>query len=118
MKISYSDTEIFNLIEIIQTLPENLKSELHEEDINWLTAEGLSETAEIARRIHFQSLKRKYQTIDPNLPIYPFYEIMLKLEREERLDAKHVVQLIEENRLSRHGKIAIAIFKYCESRRM
>ncbi len=111
VKISYSDTELFNLIGIIQTLPENLKSELDEEDINWLTAEGLSETAEIARRIHFQCLKRKYQIIDTNLPIYPFYGIMLKLEREERLDAKQVVQLIEENRLSRHGKIAIAYYR-------
>ncbi|MDY6896990.1 MAG: hypothetical protein SWZ49_02795 [Cyanobacteriota bacterium] len=72
-------------------------------------------------QMHFDSLKRnykvgitlrrKYQIIDPNLPIDPFYEIMLKLEREERLDPKQVVQLIEERRLSRHGKIAIAYYR-------
>ena len=33
---------------------------------------------------------------------------MLKLEREERLDSKQVVQLIAKERLSRHGEIAIA----------
>lgn len=111
VRISYCDPTVFKLIGIIQTLPEHLKSELREKDINWLTQEGLCETAEIARKIHFQSLRRKYQIIDPNLPIDPFYGIMLKLEREERLDPKQVVQLIEERRLSRHGKIAIAYYR-------
>ena len=72
---------------------------------------GLCDTAEIARKIHFQTLKRKYKIIDPNLPINPFYGIMVKLEREERLDPKQVVQLIEEHRLYRHGKIAIAYYR-------
>jgi hypothetical protein len=111
VKIFYSDTESLKSIENIQTLSETLKSELHEKDINWLREEGLSETAEIACKIHFQFLKRKYQLIDPYLPRKPFYEIMLRLEREERLEAKQVVQLIEENRLSRHGKIALAYYR-------
>ena len=42
------------------------------------------------------------------MPADPFYFIMLKLEREERLDPKQVVQLIEEDSLSKGGKIAIA----------
>lgn len=111
IKMAYCDGGVSKLIGILQTLPEDLKSELYEKDINWLTQEGLCETAEIARKIHFQSLKRKYQIIDPNLPIDPFYEIMLKLEREERLEPKQVVQLIEERRLFRHGKIAIAYYR-------
>ncbi len=111
IKMAYDDTGVSKLIGIIQTLPEHFKSELREKDINWLTQEGLCETAEIARKIHFQSLRRKYQIIDPNLAIDPFYEIMLKLERQERLDPKQVVQLIEERRLSRHGKIAIAYYR-------
>jgi len=45
------------------------------------------------------------------LAIDPFYEIMLKLEREERLDPKQVIQLIKEERLSRQGKIVIAHYK-------
>ncbi|MEO1374579.1 MAG: hypothetical protein AAFW70_09730, partial [Cyanobacteria bacterium J06635_10] len=110
-KMAYCDAGVSKLIGIIQILPEDLKSELREKDINWLTEEGLCETAKIARKMHFQSLKRKYNIIDPQLPINPFYDIMLKLEREERLDAKQVVQLIEERRLSRHGKIAIAYYR-------
>jgi len=76
-----------------------------------LFKEELHETAEITQKLHFKSLKNKYQIIDPRLPINPFYEIMIKLEREERLDPKQVVQLIEENQLSRSGKIAIAHYR-------
>ncbi len=111
IKMAYCDAGVSKLIGIIQTLPEYFKSELLEKDINWLKKEGLSETTEIARKIHFQSLKSKYQIIDPNLPIVPFYEIMLKLEREERLDPKQVVQLIEEGRLAKRGKIAISYYR-------
>lgn len=111
IKMAYCDAGVSKLIGIIQTLPEDLKSQLSENDINWLIQEKLCETAKIARKIHFQSLKRKYNIIDPKLPINPFYGIMVKLEREERLDPKQVVQLIEERRLSRHGKIAIAYYR-------
>ncbi|MEC4819612.1 MAG: hypothetical protein SAK29_41030, partial [Scytonema sp. PMC 1069.18] len=64
-----------------------------------------------ARQIHFELLKNKYQIIDPHLSIEPFYEIMLKLERKERLDPKQVIQLIEEGRLASGGKIAIAYYR-------
>lgn len=83
---------------------------ISEKDIQFLLKEKLSETAEIARHIHFKALKTKYQIVG-QLAINPFYEIMLKLEREERLDPKQVIQLIEEGRLSRHGKIAIAYYR-------
>ncbi|MEB3232888.1 MAG: hypothetical protein VKJ64_17910 [Leptolyngbyaceae bacterium] len=87
-----------------------IASEITEDDINWLIGEDLLETAEMARAIHFRLLKAKYSIVgqlDPD----PFYEIMLKLERAERLDPKQVVQLIEDGRLSRQGKIAIAHYK-------
>lgn len=82
-----------------------------EADIQWLTREKLTETVKIARQIHFKTLKNKYQILDPKLPMNPFYEIMLKLEREERLDPKQIVQLIIEDRLSSNGKIATAHYR-------
>ncbi|MGL4500184.1 MAG: hypothetical protein ACRCU2_14055 [Planktothrix sp.] len=94
-------------IEKIQISNNNLL----EEDINWLKECGLEETVEIAKEHHFAFLKNKYRIVDPRLPITPFYEIMLKIEREERLDPKQVVQLIEEGHLSRHGTIAIAHYR-------
>ena len=108
VKIAYSDKSFSKLLGVLEILPEHLKTDLREKDIDWLTTQGLSETAAIARKIHFNFLKDKYRIIGHNLPADPFYLIMLKLEREERLDPKQVVQLIEEDRLSTGGKIAIA----------
>lgn len=88
----------------------NIESEMSEDDIQWLINEGLLETAEIAKAAHFKMLKAKYQIVG-RLAVDPFYAIMLKLEREERLDPKQVIQLIEENRLSRHGKIVTAYYR-------
>lgn len=88
----------------------NIESVVTEDDIQWLINEGLLETAEIAKAIYFKILKAKYQILG-DLAVDPFYEIMLKLEREERLDPKQVIQLIEEGRLSRHGKIATAYYR-------
>ncbi|MBD2077486.1 hypothetical protein H6F86_27110 [Phormidium sp. FACHB-592] len=88
----------------------NIESEITEDDIQWLLKEALLKTAEIAKEHHFRILKVKYQIVG-QLAVVPFYEIMLKLERGERLDPKQVIQLIEERRLSRHGKIAIAYYK-------
>ena len=94
-------------IEKIQLSNNNLL----EEDINWLNECGLEDTVEIAKEHHFAFLKNKYRIVDPRLPITPFYEIMLKIEREERLDPKQVIQLIEEGHLSRQGTIAIAHYR-------
>lgn len=85
----------------------NMRSEITEEGIQWLIDEGLFETARIAKEFHFKLLKVKYRIVG-QLVVNPFYEIMLKLEREERLDSKQVIQLIEEGHLSRNGKIARA----------
>lgn len=84
--------------------------QLIEKDIEWLSEQELTETAEIVKNAHFKALKSKYQIVG-KLAIKPFYEIMLKLEREERLDPKQVIQLIEDDRLSRNGKIAIAYYR-------
>ncbi len=64
-----------------------------------------------AKQKHFSALKRKYSLIEPTLPIEPFYTIMLKLEKKERLDPILVVQLIEERMLSSDGKIATAYYR-------
>lgn len=105
--IQYQATDSSNKLFLIL---KNIESQITEENIQWLVDEGLLETAEIAKVFHFRILKTKYQIIG-QLASNPFYEIMLKLEREERLDPKQVVQLIEENRLFRHGRIAIAYYK-------
>jgi tetratricopeptide (TPR) repeat protein len=110
VKIAFCDSSTSSLSVEIALLPEQFKCDLSEQDIKWLTNEGLTESANIAQQLHFKSLKSKYQIIG-QLPVDPFYEIMLKIEREERLDPKQVVQLIEEDRLSRHGKIAIAHYR-------
>lgn len=88
----------------------NIESKITGDDIQWLLVEGLVETAEIAKEYHFKVLKVKYQILG-KITVDPFYEIMLKLERQERLDPKQVIQLIEEGRLSRHGKIAAAHYR-------
>ena len=88
----------------------NLEFKITESNIQWLINEKLIETAEIATRIHFKILKIKYKIVG-ELAADPFYEIMLKLEREERLNPKQVIQLIEENRLFQYGKIAITHYR-------
>lgn len=105
-KLSFST----NARDLKQSL-EREEWQIVENDITWLMEQNLSQTVEAALSIHFKYLKTKYQLIDPNLPRDPFYEIMLKLEREERLDPKQVVQLIEDKHLARHGKIAIAYYR-------
>jgi len=110
VKIAFCDPSTSSLSVEIALLPEQFKCDLSEKDIKWLISEGLTESANIAQQVHFKFLKSKYQVIG-QLPVSPFYEIMLKIEREERLDPKQVVQLIEEGSLSRHGKIAIAYYR-------
>lgn len=92
------------------SLLRDIESKTTEDDIRWLLSKGLTKTAEIAKGFHFKLLKAKYQILG-QLTIDPFYEIMLKLERREQLDPKQVIQLIEEGRLSRHGKIATAYYE-------
>lgn len=86
---------------------------LSEAEIDWLKQNDREDIITFAKQKHFATLKKKYALVDPanQLPIEPFYTIMLKLEKKERLDPLLVVQLIEQNLLSRDGKIAIAHYK-------
>lgn len=80
-------------------------------EIEWLKNKGREDIITLAQQKHFAILKRKYGLIDPTLPMQPFYTIMVKLERKERLDPLLVAQLMEQNMLSREGKIAIGHYK-------
>jgi hypothetical protein len=110
------------LFQILQKL--ELRHLLSEPDFNWLEQQGLTETLAIAQerqvKLHFAALKSKYRIVDPGdkLPLDPFYTILQKLERGERLDPLLVIQLIEEGLLSPNGQVAIAHYRlealFCE----
>ncbi|ABA20212.1 conserved hypothetical protein [Trichormus variabilis ATCC 29413] len=89
----------------------NLGELLNDLEIIWLKSHGRDDIINLAQQQHFAELKRTYGLVDPLLPIEPFYTIMLKLEKGERLDPLLVIKLQEEEKLSRHGKIAIAHYK-------
>jgi hypothetical protein len=108
LEINKSETS--NLSRRLKALSDNAEFQISEKDIQWLLEEELFKAVDIAKQIHFKTLKTKYRIVG-ELATNPFYEIMLKLEREERLDPKQVIQLIEENKLYRHGKIAIAYYR-------
>jgi hypothetical protein len=84
---------------------------LNDSEIEWLKNNGYEDIIIFAQQKHFEALKKKYRLVDPALPIEPFYEIMVKLEKKERLDLNLVVQLIGEGLLSRYGEIALAYYK-------
>ncbi|WP_017715731.1 hypothetical protein [Kamptonema formosum] len=110
------------LFEILQKL--ELRTFMSEPDFYWLEQQGLTETLAIAQelkvKLHFAALKSKYRIVDPGdkLPLDPFYTILQKLERGERLDPLLVIQLIEEGLLSPNGQVAIAHYRlealFCE----
>ncbi|WP_226889111.1 hypothetical protein [Nostoc sp. MG11] len=84
---------------------------LNELEIDWLQNNGREDLIIFAQQNHFAVLKRKYGLIDPSLPLELFYAIMVRLEKKERLDPKLVLQLMEEDLLSRGGKIALAYYR-------
>jgi hypothetical protein len=86
---------------------------LNESEIDWLQNNRREDIIILAQQKHFAILKRKYGLIltNPTLSIEPFYKIMVKLEKKERLDIILVAQLIEQNLLSRDGKIAVAHYR-------
>ncbi|MBW4572133.1 MAG: hypothetical protein KME31_30305 [Tolypothrix carrinoi HA7290-LM1] len=86
---------------------------LSESEIDWLKQNQREDIITFAKQKHFATLKKKYALLDPGnqLPFEPFYTIMLKLEKKERLDPLLVVHLIEQNLLSREAKIIIAHYK-------
>ncbi|MCC3567757.1 MAG: hypothetical protein JGK30_04430 [Microcoleus sp. PH2017_40_RAT_O_B] len=82
--------------------------QLSEADIDWLQKNGREDIITFAQEKKFAALKVKYRIIDRDFPFDPFYAIMVKLEKEERLDPVLVVQLIQQKLLASHGRIAIA----------
>ncbi|WP_308737826.1 hypothetical protein [Nostoc sp. 'Peltigera membranacea cyanobiont' N6] len=84
---------------------------LNESEIDWLKNNRREDIIILAQQKHFAILKRKYGLIDPLLLLEPFYKIMVKLEKKERLDIILVAQLIEQKLLSRDGKIAVAHYR-------
>ena len=91
------------------------KSQITDADVEWLQEQNLSETATVIAEIilvrHFNSLKSKYRMVDPHLPFDPFYEIMCKLEKGERLDEVIVTKLMAEEMLWSGGEIAKAHYR-------
>ncbi|MEG4854318.1 hypothetical protein QUB10_25950 [Microcoleus sp. B5-D4] len=81
---------------------------LSEADIDWVKQNGREDVITFAQEKEFAALKVKYRIIDRDFPFDPFYAIMVKLEKEERLDPVLVVQLIQQKLLASHGKIAMA----------
>ncbi|MEG4322391.1 MULTISPECIES: hypothetical protein [unclassified Microcoleus] len=85
-----------------------LGEKLSEADIDWVKQNGREDVITFAQEKEFGALKVKYRIIDRDFPFDPFYAIMVKLEKEERLDPVLVVQLIQQGLLASHGRIAIA----------
>jgi hypothetical protein len=83
---------------------------LNESEIEWLKNNRREDIIILAQQKHFAILKRKYRLIYLSLALEPFYAIMVKLDKKERLDPKLVLQLMEEELLSPGGKIALAYY--------
>lgn len=81
---------------------------LSEADIDWLKQNGREDVITFAQEKEFAALKVKYRIIDRDFSFDPFYAIMVKLEKKERLDPVLVVQLIQQRLLASHGRIAMA----------
>ncbi|TAD87810.1 MAG: hypothetical protein EA000_07000, partial [Oscillatoriales cyanobacterium] len=81
---------------------------LSEADIDWLKQNGREDVITFAQEKEFAALKVKYRIIDRDFSFDPFYAIMVKLEKKERLDPVLVVRLIQQKLLASHGRIAIA----------
>ncbi|MDZ8105462.1 MAG: hypothetical protein RM338_07520 [Nostoc sp. DedQUE12a] len=84
---------------------------LNDLEIDWLKNNKHQEIIILAQQNYFAILKRKYGLIDPDLTMEPFYTIMIKLEKKERLAPILVFNLIEKSMLSRDGKIAVAHYR-------
>ncbi|MEH2271643.1 MAG: hypothetical protein V7K68_24995 [Nostoc sp.] len=84
---------------------------LNESEIDWLKNNRREDIIILAQQKHFAILKRQYRLIYLSLALEPFYAIMVKLEKKERLDPKLVLQLMEEELLSPGGKIALAYYR-------
>ncbi|MFL9456165.1 MULTISPECIES: tetratricopeptide repeat protein [Nostocales] len=85
---------------------------LNEVEIEWLKNNRYEDIINIFQKHHFTILKKKYGLIDlvNKLTLHPFYHILLKLERNERLDPILFFQLVEQDLLSRDGKVALKYY--------
>ena len=104
------DVITFAIENYVASLKSKIQSGEHlsEADIDWLKQNGREDVITFAQEKEFAALKVKYRIIDRDFPFDPFYAIMVKLEKEERLDPVLVVQLIQQGLLASHGRIAIA----------
>ncbi|MCC3434061.1 MAG: hypothetical protein JGK24_18500 [Microcoleus sp. PH2017_29_MFU_D_A] len=104
------DVITFAIDKYAASLKSKIKSgeQLSEADIDWSQKNGREDIITFAQEKKFAALKVKYRIIDRDFPFDPFYAIMVKLEKEERLDPVLVVQLIQQKLLASHGRIAIA----------
>ncbi|MEG3936153.1 MULTISPECIES: hypothetical protein [unclassified Microcoleus] len=104
------DVITFAIENYVASLKSKIQSGEHlsEADIDWLKQNGREDVITFAQEKEFAALKVKYRIIDRDFPFDPFYAIMVKLEKEERLDPVLVVQLIQQGLLASHGKIAMA----------
>ncbi|MEG5041351.1 MULTISPECIES: hypothetical protein [unclassified Microcoleus] len=104
------DVITFAIEKYVASLKSKIQSGEHlsEADIDWLKQNGREDVITFAQEKEFAALKVKYRIIDHNFPFDPFYAIMVKLEKEERLDPVLVVQLIQQKLLASHGRIAMA----------
>ncbi|MEH1792763.1 hypothetical protein [Nostoc sp.] len=115
--IKYQLTETIEIVDDKYAYSLKIKIEsvgiLSDSELEWLNKKGHQDIIILAQQKHFTILKSKYGLIltNPTLSIDPFYKIMVKLEKKERLDILLVAQLIEQKLLSRDGKIAVAHYR-------
>ncbi|MUG91028.1 hypothetical protein F7734_00310 [Scytonema sp. UIC 10036] len=85
---------------------------LNESEIQWLKNNGCENIITLFQKRHFIMLKKKYGLIDftNKLTLEPFYQILLKLERNERLEPLLFFNLVEQDLLSRDGKVALKYY--------
>ncbi|HAZ49835.1 MAG TPA: hypothetical protein DDW76_09030 [Cyanobacteria bacterium UBA11369] len=88
----------------------NAGEQLSESEIEWLKNNGREDIITLAQQKRFAALKRKYDASDykDNSPTSLLYEILLKLEKRERIEPKEVVWLRENRLLYPDHKIFIA----------
>ncbi len=88
----------------------NAGEQLSESEIEWLKNNGREDIITLAQQKRFAALKRKYDASDykDNSPTSLLYEILLKLEKKERIEPKEVVWLRENRLLYPAHKIFIA----------
>ena len=88
----------------------NAGEQLSESEIEWLKNNGREDIITLAQQKRFAALKRKYDASDykDNSPTSLLYEILLKLEKKERIEPKEVVWLRENRLLYPDHKIFIA----------